>query len=371
MNSITLLIKPASGLCNMRCRYCFYEDVTGSRSVRQMGLMQRSTAEILIRKALEAAAPGGTVHFLFQGGEPTLAGLGFFRDFLALEDEYAKPGVAVSHGLQTNGLNLNSDWAAFLRDEGFLVGVSVDANRALHDRFRPDAEGRGTWDRVTGAIRLLEENRVETNLLCVVTGPAAKRPQRLYHSLLQLGSHPLQLIPCLDPLAGRRGSMDYSLTPQVYGKFLCQIFDCWYRDWKNGRYVSIRNFDDYLRILLRQSPSACAASGSCGHYLAVEADGSLYPCDFYALDPWYLGNIQEVSIGEALSCSGAQAFFQAGQQRPAVCAQCRFDPLCRGGCMRDWTETGGNYYCDAYRAFFPYAIGRLEEMAAFYCRNQL
>lgn len=368
MRNITLLIKPASGLCDLRCRYCFYEDVTASRSQGQRGMMTPATAEALIQKAFREVSAGGCVQFLFQGGEPTLAGLNFFRAFLEIEQRYRKPGVTVIHSLQTNGMHLDDTWAAFLQQADFLVGLSLDGYPALHDRYRVDAQGRGTWDRALDALRLLERNRVETNLLCVVTGPAAKHPQTLYRSLKALG-HPLQFIPCLDPLEGNRGSMDYSLTPAAYGKFLCQVFDCWYRDWKQGGYISIRNFDDYLRILLRQGPSSCTASGACGQYLVAEADGSLYPCDFYALDRWCLGNIREVGIEEAMSCPTARAFLLEGAHRPAACAECRYGPLCRGGCMRDRREDGENYYCGSYQTFFPYAIARLEEMAAFYFRN--
>lgn len=370
MNSVTFLIKPASSLCNMRCKYCFYEDVASSRSLKSMGIMTRDTARRIVSEAFRVVGRGGRITFMFQGGEPTLAGLDFFRTFITLEKEYAKPGIHVHHAIQTNGLCLDEEWACFFREHGFLVGLSIDGTQAVHDRFRVDAAGTGTWERTVAALELLENHQVETNLLCVVTAQAAKKPQQVYRSLVQLGGHPLQFIPCLDPLECSRGSEPHSLTPEAYGKFLCSLFDCWYRDWKMGHYISIRTFDDYLRLLMRMMPSSCAASGSCGHYLVAEGDGSLYPCDFYVLDQWYLGNIHDCSIEQALSSANAQLFLKEGRRRPAECRSCRYLPICRGGCKRDWQENGSNYYCSSFGAFFPYAIPRLEEMAASYLRNR-
>lgn len=370
MQSITLLIKPASSLCNMRCRYCFYEDVAQNRSAASMGLMTTATAETLIYKTLAALDPNGVANFLFQGGEPTLAGLEFYQTFIDLEQTYRKPGQKIFHSIQTNGLAVDEKWAQFFKAHHFLVGLSLDGTQALHDHLRIDSAGNGTWARVTAALCLLQQHQVETNLLCVITRQAARKPHQIYHSLRQLGDHPLQFIPCLDPLEEKRGAMPYSLTPAAYGKFLCQIFDCWYQDWRSGHYVSIRTFDDYLRHLLRLPPTSCACSGSCGHYLVVEGDGSLYPCDFYVLDQWCLGNIHQIDVAQALSSPVSQAFLVQGQQRPAECAHCRYAPLCRGGCKRDFQENGSNYYCPSYQAFFPYAIERLEIMARSYLQNR-
>ena len=370
MKSLAFLIKPASSLCNMRCKYCFYEDISDHRTQKHTGIMERTTAERLISEAFRVVAPGGVIIFLFQGGEPTLAGLGFFREFMALERKYAKPHVDCQHAIQTNGFCLTGEWAAFFREHHFLVGLSIDGTQVIHDSFRLDAAGQGTWEKTTSALRLLEQFQVETNLLCVVTAQVAKKPQQVYRALTQLGGHPLQFIPCLDPIDALRGQEFYSLKPDAYGKFLCNLFDCWYRDWKAGRYISIRTFDDYLRILLRMPPSACAASGSCGSYLVVEGDGGLYPCDFYVLDQWYLGNIRECAVEDALHSDRSKQFLLDSQKRPSECRGCRYMPLCRGGCKRDWLENGANYYCRSFQMFFPYAITRLEEMAAAYLRSR-
>ena len=363
MRSMTFLIKPASSLCDMRCRYCFYHDISDIREVKSMGIMSEATAQALIRAAFAAVEPGGFVQFTFQGGEPTLAGLDFFRRFLELEAQYRTRDIRVGHAIQTNGLHINAQWAAFLKQHDFLVGVSIDANQAIHDAYRMDALGKGTWERVTGALALLDSHGVESNILCVVSSAVAKNPQRVYASLRTLGDHPLQFIPCLDPMEAQRGGEKYSLKPEAYGRFLCGLFDCWYRDWKAGNYISIRTFDDYLRILMRMPPSTCAASGACGSYLVAEGDGSLYPCDFYVLDEWRIGSIHEMTVSEALASPVSVRFVREGALRPEACRNCPYFPICRGGCKRDWTQQRRNYYCASFKAFFAYALPRLQEMA--------
>lgn len=363
MRSVTFLIKPASSLCDMRCRYCFYHDISNIREVKSMGIMSGNTAEAVIRSGFEAVEPGGFVQFTFQGGEPTLAGLDFFRGFVALEEKYRPWGMQVGYSIQTNGMQLDEEWVHFLKKHDFLVGLSIDGNQAIHDSYRVDASGIGTWQQVTSALALLDTYGVETNLLCVVSAAVAKNPQKVYSSLRKLGNHPLQFIPCLDPMESERGKEHYSLKPDAYGRFLCSLFDCWYRDWKRGNYLSIRTFDDYLRILMRMLPSNCAASGSCGSYLVVEGDGSLYPCDFYVLDEWRLGNIHEMTVEEATCCATSRKFLEEGAVCPESCKACPYLPLCRGGCKRDWTQRRRNYYCTSFRTFFDYSLPRLQEMA--------
>ena len=179
MRSGTFLIKPASSLCDMRCRYCFYHDISDIREVKSMGIMSEATAQALITAAFAAVEPGGFVQFTFQGGEPTLTGLDFFRRFMELEEQYREKDVGVGHAIQTNGLHLDEAWAQFLKQHEFLVGVSIDGNQAIHDTFRGDAAGKGTWDRVTNALALLDRYGVESNILCVVSSTVAKNPQNV------------------------------------------------------------------------------------------------------------------------------------------------------------------------------------------------
>lgn len=373
MKTLNFLIKPASGHCNMRCRYCFYEDETGLREGGNSGMMTAGTADLLIREAFGALEPGGQVSFAFQGGEPTLAGLPYFRHFVKKVREENHKGISVHYAIQTNGLALDEDWADFFRTHGFLVGVSLDGEKAIHDALRHDATGKDTWNRITKNLALLQRKQVEVNLLCVVSRLCAKHPAKVYRSLQKLGGQYLQFIPCLDPLEAERGSMPYSLTPQLYGDFLCGLFDLWYRDFVSGKYTSIRLFDDYVHLAMGLPASTCSTAGGCGAYLVVEGDGALYPCDFYCLDPWFLGRLGEVSLAQAMESQRAREFLREGQNLPAGCGECRWLPLCNGGCKRDWILEQGerrNYFCPAFQRFFAYTELRLRELARFFLMRQ-
>ena len=366
MRYVNLLIKPSSSLCNMRCTYCFYTDESERRMQKSMGIMTRETADRLIHAAFSAAEKRGGVSFSFQGGEPTLAGLDFFRHFTEEADRCNTEHLPVTYAMQTNGLNLDESWAAFLKEHHFLVGVSVDGGPAQHDLFRKDAQGQGTYDRVTANVAMLLRNGVDTNILCVVNGQTAKKPQRVYRALKALDTGYLQFIPCLDPLDAPRGSMPWSLSAEAYGRFLCGLFDEWYRDWRDGRYVSIRQFDDWVHMAMGMPPGTCASGGQCGGYLVSEADGSLYPCDFYALDEYRLGTVEE-DLNELAASEKMKDFMGRSRTKPEECRACPYFRLCRGGCPRDWEkgEDGRtrNSLCAAFRMIFSHAGERIFEIA--------
>ena len=368
MKTVSFLIKPASSLCNMRCRYCFYEDEAGKRSMASMGVMTKETAELLIREAFSAVEPGGAISFAFQGGEPTVAGLPYFRHFVEYAAQQNTARVPVQYAIQTNGLSIDGEWAAFLKENRFLVGVSMDGDKALHDEFRIDAAGKGTWTRVSRSLSLLQKTGVETNLLCVVTKRCARSAVRIYRALKKTGIRYIQFIPCLDPYGEERGNMPWSLTPEDYGDFLCALFDEWYRDWAAGQYTSVRLFDDYVHLALGEPAGTCATSGSCGAYLVSEGDGSLYPCDFFVLDEWKLGKLGDRPLSELAGGEREKQFLAEGEQHPTECAACPWRALCSGGCKRDWVVDGAsgerhNYYCPAFRRFFAHAEARIREIA--------
>ena len=366
MKQLQFLIKPASSLCNMRCRYCFYADEAASRETPSAGVMAPALRDALLDAAFEAADPGADIAFSFQGGEPTLAGLDFFRAFAAGAKARNAKGCRLSWAIQTNGLALDGQWAAFLKENDFLVGLSLDGDKAVHDGLRPDAAGKGTWNRAVKNLGLLQRAGVQVNALCVVSRQCARSPVKVYNSLKKLGLGFLQFIPCLDPLDRPRGQEFYSLTPAAYGEFLCALFDEWYRDWAAGRYVSVRHFDDCVHMAMGQRPTACAARGECGGYFVVEGDGSLYPCDFFCLDEWKLGTVGREPL-EALARGETMArFFAQSARRPEKCAGCRWQALCNGGCPRDreYLPAGArNYYCAAFEKFFDHAASRLAQIA--------
>lgn len=366
MKNVNLLIKPASSLCNLRCEYCFYEDEAQNRTQRSMGVMKEELADELIRQVFEAVDPDGAVSFAFQGGEPTVAGLPYFRHFAEKVKQYRPPRVRISFAIQTNGTLLNEDWAQFLKAEGFLVGLSVDGFREAHEAHRVDAEGNGTWKRVLTAKALLDQYAVDYNALCVVTGHCARHPEKAYGSLKNLGFRYIQFIACLDPIGHDRGQEPWSLTPERYGRFLCRVFDLWYRDWVQGNYRSIRLFEDYVHVLLGDGASTCATCGKCGSYLVLEGDGSAYPCDFFVLDHWKIGSIGEMTIADMAASEKTAAFLHWGSVKPVECAACPYGVICNGGCKNDWytDETGShNYFCASFRELLDHALPRLQQIA--------
>ena len=364
MRQLQLLVKPASGFCNMRCQYCFYRDEQENRACPDSGMMSLSTAETLIRQCFAELNPGGSLSLAFQGGEPTLAGLDFFRFFTQTVRKYNQKHVRVQYAIQTNGLAITEDWAAFFREEGFLIGVSLDGIPSVHDALRLDAGGGGTWERVSQALTLLNQYQVPCNLLCVVTKRLAKKAAGAYRTMKETGIRYFQFIACLDPLNVPRGKEDYSLSSELYGQFLCCLFDEWYRDWKSGSYVSIRLFEDYIHLLIGSPASTCSTTGACGAYLVVEGGGAVYPCDFFCLDSYRLGTVREDSFRAMLSGETMRVFLTDGWKTPAACRSCEWVRLCRGGCKRDRiVADNSNYYCKAFQRFFPYALPRMYEIA--------
>ena len=366
MDALTLLIKPASSSCNLRCRYCFYADVSDSRRVKNLGMMTADTLEQIVRKALDEA--DAQVTFGFQGGEPTLAGLDFFKTLIELERKYNRKGLRIGHSLQTNGTCIDDEWAAFLAANQFLTGLSLDAAAPVHDSLRLDAGGKGTHKRCLETKRLLEKHGVEFNILSVVTRFLAAHPNKAYNFYKQHKLRYLQFIPCLDGLEEAPGAHRHSLDARGYGKFLCRLFDLWFMDYCRGDYVSIRAFDNYIRMLAGQPPENCAMHGVCSAYPLIEADGSVYPCDFYALDQYRIGHVAENSFGEMLASGAARDFMAPSRRRHPDCAGCELFFLCRGGCRRDREPVidgvaGRNRLCEAYREFFPHALPRMRKIA--------
>ena len=366
MPPLSLLIKPVSGSCNMACRYCFYADEGANRAVASLGRMTPGTVRLLVDKALDWA--DGDCTFAFQGGEPTLAGLDFFRGLTDYVSAHPNPkGIRIHYAIQTNGYALDEDWARWFAQNQVLVGVSLDGPKEVHDRYRVDREGRGTFNRVMASIRLLERYGVEFNILTVVSAANARRGSQVYEFFRRQDFRYQQYIECLDPIGEIPGGHDYSLTPQRYAAFLKALFDAWYLDMKAGRYVYNRYFENLMMILSGQRPESCNLQGTCAPQWVIEADGSVYPCDFYALDQWRLGNIQTDSFGEMEDRRRELGFIQWSRNLPEECRTCPYGIFCRNGCRRNrepvtQESTGRNYFCPAYREFLPYALPRLNEV---------
>ncbi|MBQ5870544.1 MAG: anaerobic sulfatase maturase [Lachnospiraceae bacterium] len=366
MPPISLLVKPASGSCNMRCRYCFYTDETENRTVPSMGVMSIETMKTMVDKALTFA--DGDCSFAFQGGEPSLAGLPFFRALTDYVKDHPNPKkVRVHYSFQTNGYNLNEDWAKWFVENQVLVGISLDGPKEIHDRYRVDHAGKGTYQKVMSSIQLFNKYHVDYNILTVVTSATSRHGQQVYNFFKKNDFRYQQYIECLDPIGEVQGGYEYSLTPERYEEFLKTTFDSWYLDMKSGRYVYNRYFENLMMIIARQGAESCNMRGVCGAQWVIEADGSVYPCDFYALDEWYLGNINQDSFETMEQQRQTLGFIEWSKQIPEDCKNCRYFGLCRNGCRRNRepvtsTSTQKNYFCSAYKNFIEYAYSRLAEI---------
>ena len=349
MKPLTLLIKPAAGLCNMNCGYCFYRAASETRENR---VMAEDTADMLIQRIREYRPSALSV--MFQGGEPTLAGHGFFRSFTE-KLERSVP-VPVSYALQTNGLLIDDGFARFFREHGFLIGISLDGDEITNDRFRLDKSGAGVFTRVLNAAATLEKHKVEYNILSVVDDENAKDTERTYAFFKKHGFRWLQFIPCIDEGGG------VSLSEDGYAYFLKRSFDLWYDDFIRGEYISVRHIDNYVGILMGNPPENCAMCGVCGSYYVVEADGSLYPCDFYCRDEYRLGSVFDDA---PFSPNEKQKeFIRQSYAIHDFCRDCKYYAICRGGCRRDRTDGfTKNRYCRAYREFFDHAADRMAQIA--------
>lgn len=366
MPAINLLIKPASGNCNLHCKYCFYNNVTENRKEKSYGMMSYETLDTLVKKAFEYTDK--LVGFTFQGGEPTLAGLDFYKQLISLQEKYNTKKIQVNNAIQTNGMIIDDEWSEFLAKNKFLVGLSLDGPKEVHDQNRININGIGSYKRIEKTIESFNKYKVEYNILAVVTKSVARHVEKIYKYYSKNSFEYLQFIPCLDDLGEEAGKNPYSLTPEAYCDFLKRLFDLWYVDFKAGKKISIRMFDNIIQMLLGLHPEACDMSGHCSANLIIEADGSCYPCDFYVLDKWNMGNITVNSIKDLLQGEKAKRFVDSSLEIPEDCGKCEFISLCRGGCRRhyepvDKKSLGRNYFCLAYKNFYRYTILRFQEIA--------
>jgi uncharacterized protein len=363
MKNLSVMIKPASALCNLRCKYCFYADVSSMREVRSYGIMQIETAQRLLDHLFCDLEDGDRLNICFQGGEPTVAGLDFFQQFVAETDLRIK-GVNVTYSLQTNGLLLDEDWCLFLKKHQFLVGLSLDAVPDCHNACRVDPSGKGTYQRVLAAKHLLEKHGIAYNVMTVLTNQLARHPQKVWNVLKKQNICYLQLIPCLGELSGVSKN-GYALTPKQFAAFYTQLFRLWLADYRKGEYRSIKLFDDLICLLAYGQQNACGITGHCSPQLVVEADGGVYPCDFYVLDDSYIGNLTERSVLDLFTDPKMQLFRERPCPQPKLCSACPYLRYCGGGCKRMRQEV----CCDindttcGYRSFLDACIQDLSAIA--------
>jgi len=382
LRSFHVLMKPAGPLCNLNCKYCFYlEKIRLYPSAPRRG-MSDDVLESYVRQYIQAQdAPA--VDFAWQGGEPTLLGVEFFRKAVGLQKKYAY-GKQINNSLQTNGTLLDDAWCGFLAEERFLVGLSIDGPRDLHDRYRVDRGGAPTFDRVMRGLRCLQKHHVEFNTLTCVQKDNSRRPHDVYRFLKDIGSRFMQFIPvvervaCAAPPSGlalvspssplEAQVTEWSVEPLRFGRFLCDIFDEWVRRDVGRYYVQI--FDVALESWLRMEPALCIFREACGDAAALEHNGDLYSCDHYVFPENCLGNILEIPLA-AMMISPAQRRFGSAKRDslPGCCRECAVRFACNGECPKHrFLQTpdgagGLNYLCAGYKVFFKHIDPYMRFMA--------
>ena len=363
-----ILIKPVSSACNLKCKYCFYSDISNNRETPNYGKMNINSLEIIVQKYLSHATR--SCSFAFQGGEPTLIGLNYYKKLIEFQKKYNTKNIQINNSIQTNGILINEEWADFLVKNNFLVGLSLDGTKDINDQMRISQADEGTYEQIINTISLFNKYNITYNILTVISKYTAKNINSIYKFYKENNLVYQQYIPCLDPINEERGKCDYSLTPQIYEKFLKRLFDLWYNDIKANNFIYNRYFENLVGLLKGYSPESCGMSGVCTCQNVIEADGSIYPCDFYVMDEYKIGNILTDSIFDIENNETTKRFILESQETNKKCLNCKWNKLCRGGCRRDrdYRETilRLNYYCNSYTRFFDYSIDRLIELSQIY-----
>jgi len=313
----------------------------------------------MIAGYMQSAGRGAS--FGWQGGEPLLAGIDFFKQVVAYQERYGLSAQLVSNNLQTNGLLLNDEWATFFRRYNFFIGVSLDGPEEDHNHYRSAANGENGFRQTIQGIQILRDHEVDFSVLSVVNAVTARKPRELYAFFIENGLNRLQFIPCVELNRDTGAAADYSVTVEDYRDFLCTLFDVWYN---NGHPVaSVRLFENILAIYLGREPELCAFKNWCGSYVVIEYNGDIYPCDFFVEERWLMGNLRETSISDMMKKRKRREFNSRKREQTSGCTACEWNFLCHFGCQHYRSSAGANYLCDAYREFFRYTGQRFHALA--------
>ncbi len=382
------MTKPIGPLCNLDCKYCFYLEKEKLFPADENYKMRDEVLEAYIRKYIQSQNTP-EISFAWQGGEPTLMGLDFFRKVVALQRQCAG-GRPVHNSFQTNGTNLDDDWCRFFAREGFLVGLSIDGPQHIHNRYRVDKGGSGSFERVFQAMEKLKKWRVEFNTLTCVTRQSPDEAVEIYNFLKKQDVTFMQFIPIVERAGDRTAHaigldlavppdlraadnpdamMPWAVSSEGYGRFLCTVFDEWIKTDVGRIFVNI--FDVVLNAWCGMEPNLCTFARTCGQAVAMEHDGGVYSCDHYVYPSYFLGNIMEKSLEEMIYSREQVKFGNDKRDAlPRYCRECEFLFACNGECPKHRFvktpdgEPGLNYLCEGYKKFFSHIDPAMREMAA-------
>ena len=368
------MLKPASSNCNLRCKYCFYNSLSSCREMPSRGLMSVDTLRDVLKKAFDFAGDD-RVMLSFQGGEPLLAGKAFFEQLHLAVRELNVRRCPVYIGVQTNGTLIDDEWCRLFKRGGYLVGLSLDGDEVA-DSLRLDASGNPTFAKGLANAKLMQKYGVDFNVLTVLTKQVANRIDRVYAFFKKQGFRHIQFIPMLKPLRldekGKPVSApdyatpfpdekdNYVMNKHDYAQFLKKCFALYLKDFAEGNYTSVRQFDNFVRLAHFQTPEQCGMCGHCTHQFVVEGDGEVYPCDFYCVDYYDMGNIKGTDFFALSKHPVAVEFIKESLQVEEKCKQCKYFAMCKNGCKRERIDIDK---CDAYKEFFAYALPHLKRMS--------
>jgi uncharacterized protein len=353
-----VMAKPVGPNCNLECSYCYYLETKRHYEAPYQFRMSDAVLETYIRQCIEAS-PGPTVSFVWHGGEPTLAGLDFYKRALELQKRYLPAKWSCWNNLQTNGTLLNEDWCSFIANEHFDVGISIDGTRWVHDRYRKDLHGKGTYETAVAAVRRLQTYGVQPDLLCTVTSTSAQEPLDIYRALRDLNTGWIQFIPIVRQDSNGQITPD-SISSEAYGHFLSVVFDEWiYHDL--GK-LNVQFFAEMALVWSGGRANPCWMAPICGRVLIVEHDGSVYSCDHFVTPEHRIGNLRTSTLSTLVD-SPAQLSFGENKRTglPGQCRNCRWLAVCNGECpknrliLADDGSPGLNYLCKGLRFFFTHS----------------
>lgn len=369
----SVLVKPSGPDCNLGCTYCFYLEKEALFPETKVHRMSPEVQEEMIRQVMQQS--GDAVSIAWQGGEPALMGLDFYKRAIELEMKYGH-GQTVGNGFQTNGTLLDREWARFFKQYDWLIGLSLDGPQHIHDRYRHDKGLQPTWEKVEGVARMLIEEGVAVNAMCCITDYSSDYAEELYNYYKSLGLTWMQFIPIVetdkdDPSK----AASFSLTDERYGRFLIQLFDLWINDFKDGEpTTSIRHFESVFHHYVGLESPECALMKECAPYVVVEHNGNAYSCDFFVEPRHRLGNIRQSKIIDLLNSKKQDEFGKAKTLLPRKCRFCHWQSKCYGGCTKDRIKDPNDQrqprFCLAYQMFLEHADARLTQLAENWLQKQ-
>lgn len=366
-----VMLKPVGARCNLACTYCYYLEKAKLYPDENRHTMREELLERFTKEYIQAQTQR-EVLFTWHGGETMLRPLSFYRRALELQQRYGK-GRVISNSIQTNGTLLTEEWCVFLRENNWLVGISIDGTREMHNAYRFDTKGRGTFDDVMRGIRLLNQYGVEWNVMAVVGSHNVTKPLEFYRFFKEIGARYIQFTPLVERIKQHKDGRhlahlgdeevplaSFSITPAQWGEFLCQIFDEWVREDVGNTFLEL--FDATLANWVGHPPGICTHAEECGHAGVMEFNGDVYSCDHFVFPEYRLGNIREKTIAGMLYGEKQQAFSTLKRKSlPQQCRRCRFLFACNGECPKNRFavtkdgEKGLNYLCEGYYRFYAHS----------------